>query len=320
MRPDYQPLTTDYKTDSVMKGKTMDEDKKPTGRRMRRMENISTVFSTSDLNKKLFGQEGFQFFLFQKRWEKMVGPLMAKESYVSSYKKDMLFVTVTNSVFMQHLFMIKSDILKLLADDEFGKRFTDIRFIAGPYKKKYKTFTTLDPINENIQKEKALYSQPLTEGERNWIDRFAADHVTHEKIQKPFADMMKAVLQIRKGDLAKGFHPCRRCGTLCTPDETLCPACARVEKKEHRGRVIGILKKNPHFYFQDLCRFLPCTYPLYEEVRNTLIRKLKDQIFQKFAGAEEKKMLLALLLHKEMSTITDVEAEEMLKRLPEKRD
>ncbi len=296
----------------------MTEDKKPTGKRMRRMENISTVFSTSDLNRQLFGQEGFQFYLFQKRWEKMVGPLMAKESYVSSYKKDMLYVTVTNSVFMQHLFMIKADILKLLADDEFGNRFTDIRFIAGPYKKKYKTFTTLDPINENIKKEKALYSQPLTEKERDWVHRWAESHVRNEKIQEPFADMMKAVLQIRKGDLAKGYHPCARCGTLCEKEEPLCPACAREEKQKHRGRVIGLLKKNPHFYFKDLCQEIPCTYPLYEEVRNSLIRKLKDQIFKKFAGVEEKKMLLALLLHRPMDTITAREADEMLKRLPEK--
>ena len=121
----------------------MDEDKKPTGKRFRRMENISSVFSSSDLNHRLFGHEGFQFFLFQKRWEKLVGQVMAKESYVSSYKNDVLFVTVTNSVFLQQLYVIKNDILSRLSEDEFGKRFTDIRFIAGPRKKKYQTFTTL---------------------------------------------------------------------------------------------------------------------------------------------------------------------------------
>lgn len=133
----------------------MDEDKKPTGKRFRRMENISSVFSSSDLNHRLFGHEGFQFFLFQKRWEKLVGQVMAKESYVSSYKKDVLFVTVTNSVFLQQLYVIKNDILSRLFEDEFGKRFTDIRFIAGPRKKKYQTFTTLDPINARSKRSSA---------------------------------------------------------------------------------------------------------------------------------------------------------------------
>lgn len=297
----------------------MDEDKKPTGKRTRKMENISTVFTASDLNRRLFGQEGFQFFLFGKRWEKMVGPVMAKESYVSYYKKDTLYVTVTNSVFMQHLFMIKRDILTRLAEDEFGNRFTDIRFIAGPHKPKYQTFTTLDPINDNIKKEKAIYSQPLTEKERAWIEQWTAGHVKNEKIQEPFADMMKAVLQIRKGDLTKGYHPCPRCGTLCPQDNPLCPACERKSRRAHRAKVLGILRINPHFYFQDLCRQIPCTYPLYEEARNQLMRQWKDQIFKKIAGTEEKKKLLALLLHREADTITDAEAGEMLKKLPEKK-
>lgn len=297
----------------------MEEDKRPTGRRTRTMENISTVFTASDLNRRLFGQEGFQFFLFEKRWEKMVGPVMAKESYISYYKKDTLFVTVTNSVFMQHLFMIKRDILARLAEDEFGKRFTDIRFIAGPYKKKYRTFTTLDALNENIQKEKALYSQPLTEKERAWIERWTAGHVKNEKIQAPFADMMKAVLQIRKGDLAKGYHPCARCATLCPPEKSLCPACERQAKAEHRAQVIALLAKNPHFYFRDLSRALPCTYADYEDARNHLTRLWKERIFKKFADHKEKQKLLALLLHRPVDSITEEEAKDMLKKLPEKK-
>ena len=180
----------------------MDEDKKPTGKRFRRMENISSVFSSSDLNHRLFGHEGFQFFLFQKRWEKLVGQVMAKESYVSSYKNDVLFVTVTNSVFLQQLYVIKNDILSRLSEDEFGKRFTDIRFISGPRKKKYQTFTTLDPINRAIEKEQRMYDQPLTDKETDWIRHWVDTHVEKEALQAPFSDMMKAVLQIRKGELA----------------------------------------------------------------------------------------------------------------------
>ena len=180
----------------------MDEDKKPTGKRFRRMENISSVFSSSDLNHRLFGHEGFQFFLFQKRWEKLVGQVMAKESYVSSYKNDVLFVTVTNSVFLQQLYVIKNDILSRLSEDEFGKRFTDIRFIAGPRKKKYQTFTTLDPINHAIEKEQRMYDQPLTDKETDWIQHWVGTHIEKEALQAPFSDMMKAVLQIRKGEPA----------------------------------------------------------------------------------------------------------------------
>lgn len=296
----------------------MDEDKKPTGKRFRRMENISSVFSSSDLNHRLFGHEGFQFFLFQKRWEKLVGQVMAKESYVSSYKNDMLFVTVTNSVFLQQLYVIKNDILSRLSEDEFGKQFTDIRFIAGPRKKKYQTFTTLDPINRAIEKEQRMYDQPLTDKETDWIRHWVSAHIEKEALQAPFSDMMKAVLQIRKGELAAGYHPCQRCGALTPPDTSLCSSCERKNRQEKRALVIELLRKNPHFTFQEVTSRFPCTYPLYESCVNQLIHRYKERIFHQFARPDEKRRLLALLTHRPIESMTDQEAEEALKKLPKK--
>ena len=57
----------------------MEEDKKPEGKRYRTMESIAGVFTESDVRQKLFGNKGFQFYLFQKRWKKIVGSLMAEE-------------------------------------------------------------------------------------------------------------------------------------------------------------------------------------------------------------------------------------------------
>ena len=64
----------------------MEEDKKPEGKRYRTMESIAGVFTESDVRQKLFGNKGFQFYLFQKRWKKIVGSLMAEESYISGCK------------------------------------------------------------------------------------------------------------------------------------------------------------------------------------------------------------------------------------------
>ena len=64
----------------------MEEDKKPEGKRYRTMESIAGVFAGSDVRQKLFGNKGFQFYLFQKRWPKIVGDLMAEESYITGCK------------------------------------------------------------------------------------------------------------------------------------------------------------------------------------------------------------------------------------------
>ena len=138
------------------------------------MAGIDQVFSDSFTSKKIFGNDGFQFFLFQKRWKNIVGDMLAKESYIKSWKDDTLVIAVTNSVFLQHLFMMKGDLLKRLFEDKFGKRFKDIRFIAGPRQKKEKAYSTLDPVNHKIEEEQKMYSQDLTEGEEKWIENWAA--------------------------------------------------------------------------------------------------------------------------------------------------
>ena len=193
----------------------MEEDKKPEGKRYRTMESIAGVFTESDVRQKLFGNKGFQFYLFQKRWKKIVGSLMAEESYISGCKGPLLFVRVTNSAFLQQLFMMKADILKELSKDEIGRYFTDIKFLAGSPQKPYKPFTTLDPVNSAIEKEQKRYSQSLSEGEEAWIQNWVRSHVKKEAVRAPFAEMMEEVLKIRKGELADGYHPCSICGNLC---------------------------------------------------------------------------------------------------------
>lgn len=296
----------------------MEEDRKPTGKRYRKMDTISHVFSESELNHRLFGNEGFQFFLLQKAWEKIVGHIMAKESYISSYKGNTLYVTVTNSVFMQQLYMMQADILAQLAENEFGKRFQQIRFVAGPRKKHYQTRTSLDPVNRQIEKEQVMYSQPLSEQETQWITGWVGSHVPKESLREPFAQMMREVLKIRKGELAHGFHPCPMCGSLCPAEQKLCPACERKLARTKQNRITLLLKEQPHLSYQEVRQLYPCDYSQYQKARDILIHRYKENIYHKWGAEEEKRKLLSLLLHKPIESITKEEAAMVLKKMPQK--
>lgn len=297
----------------------MEEDKKPEGKRYRTMESIAGVFTESDVRQKLFGNKGFQFYLFQKRWKKIVGAVMAEESYITGCKGPLLFVRVTNSTFLQQLFMMKADILKELQKDEIGRYFTDIKFLAGSPQKPYKPFTTLDPVNQTIEKEHKRYSQSLTEEEETWIRSWVDGHVKKEALRPQFAEMMEEVLKIRKGELKDGYHPCSICGSLCPPASPICPACQRKLAKTKKNKVILILKENPHYTYQEVRTILPCEYSMYEEARDILIHRAKEKIFRKEAASEEKRKLLSLLLHRPLTDITEKEAEEMLQKMPQKK-
>lgn len=244
---------------------------------------------------------------------------MAEESYITGCKGTLLFVRVTNSTFLQQLFMMKADILKELQKDEIGRYFTDIKFLAGSPQKPYKPFTTLDPVNQTIEKEHKRYSQSLTEEEETWIRSWVDGHVKKEALRPQFAEMMEEVLKIRKGELKDGYHPCSICGSLCPPSSPICPACQRKLAKTKKNKVILILKENPHYTYQEVRAILPCEYSMYEEARDILIHRAKEKIFRKEAASEEKRKLLALLLHRPLTGITEKEAEEMLQKMPQKK-
>lgn len=47
--------------------------------------------------------------------------MIARESYISFERKQTLYITVTNSVWMNHLYMMKADLLKRIREDDYGK-------------------------------------------------------------------------------------------------------------------------------------------------------------------------------------------------------
>ncbi|MEE3453891.1 DciA family protein [Dialister sp.] len=296
----------------------MEEDKRPEGKRYQVMDTISNVLKMSDTSQKLFNNDQFHFFLFQKRWKDIVGEIMASESWVIGWKGSTLIVSVSNSAFMQQLFMMKGEILARLRQDEVGKYFTDIRFRAGPHKRDHKATTTVDRVNETIREEKVMYSQPLTEGEKEWISNWVQHHVQNEKIRPQFAEMMEEVLKIRKGEKAHGYHPCPICGNLTAPERKICSACEREINRKRKNRVLLILKKNPHYTYQQVRDIFPCDYSLYDEAREILIHRAKEKVFHKFDVDEEKRKLLALLIHKPLKEITIEEARAALDKMPQK--
>lgn len=114
--------------------------------------------------------------------------MIARESYISFERKQTLYITVTNSVWMNHLYMMKADLLKRIREDDYGKKYTDIRFVAGQAKIERPPESSLAPINNRREKEEKIYSVPLSEEEQNSIDKwngfYISDNNTRSLLQK----------------------------------------------------------------------------------------------------------------------------------------
>ena len=280
------------------------------------LEKASDILKEN--HRRFMESDGFQYFLFRQKWPSFAGELLVRESYIAGASGEVLYVQVTNSVWLSQLTMLKAQILEKINKDPFGARFTDIRFRIGPKQTKNQPRSTLDPINRAIEKEKQRMSQPLNESEKQWIDQWVAGHVTDERLGPVFEKLMTGSLKKRKGELAAGYHPCPGCSTLIPPEKKVCQDCGRKISIARRNRIIALLKKHPHYGYEMTRQVIPSTYREYAEAHEFLEIKLEQAIYDKVNGKENRRMLLALLTHKPMEEITEEEAREKLERLREK--
>ena len=143
------------------------------------MKTLSDTLHQSKTVRQLFNNHSFLLFRLRQKWKDIVGEMPAKYSYIGFGKGNTLFVYVTNSALTQHLFMMKSELLKSLGEDEYGKQFTDIRFLAGTPKKETAGKTTVDKINDRLAFREKMYDQPLTEKEKKRY--FSLDTSPHQR-------------------------------------------------------------------------------------------------------------------------------------------
>lgn len=292
-------------------------ERKNNEKRTGRLSNLSEVFQLSKEGKTLFSNPSFRFWQLQNKWKHIAGPMIARESYISFEKKQTLYITVTNSVWMNHLYMMKADLLKRIREDDYGKKYTDIRFVAGRAKIERPPESSLAPVNNQREKEEKIYSVPLSEEERNSIDKWTGAYISDTNTRSLFTKMMKAAAAKRKGEIRAGWHSCAVCGDLIPPGINTCTVCENRKEQSQIGKIILLLKETPHLSYNEIYKKIPCKYTAYEEGRETLIQRIRENIYRKIDGPLNKRVLLSMILHKPLKDISLREAETALRNMPE---
>ena len=67
----------------------------------------------------------------RKSWKDIVGSVLARESYICGLKNHILLVGVTNSSWMQEIFMMKKEILQRIRENSDFSDIEDIHFRMG---------------------------------------------------------------------------------------------------------------------------------------------------------------------------------------------
>lgn len=286
-------------------------------RRYGDLENAGDVIK--EAGRGTFGSDGFQFWLFQKRWPSIIGKTLAQESYIGRRDGTMLYIFVTNSVWMQELMMHRAEILSRIQQDPYGARFQDLRIMMSIPQPKVEAETTVDKLRKQYEENEKAMTQPLSEGEERWVDGWTKAHVEKEEIRGPIARLMEGAIRRRKAEKAAGWHACARCGTLCPPSAPLCAACQIQVDRQRKHKIVLILKEHPSFLYGNVRALMPCSYGEFADARDTLIHRYKENYYHGYGSEEETRKLLSLLIHKPFEDITQEEADKALSGLPRRK-
>jgi predicted nucleic acid-binding Zn ribbon protein len=89
-----------------------------------------------DILSELMGQyrrdSGSQLIRIRELWEETVGARIAQSAQPVAYKQEQLYVNADNSIWIQHLQFLKTEIITGINHSLGGQWVKDIKFRIGP--------------------------------------------------------------------------------------------------------------------------------------------------------------------------------------------
>lgn len=207
--------------------------------------------------------------LIMERWSEIVGDDISQHSCPVKFERGLMFVTVSNSVWCHHLFMLKESIISKLNRFIGEKIVKDIRFQAG-YLKDCKN---QENTEHSVSLKQSLAAIRLDEQELAGIRQYTHE-VADEALQKKLAGFTRKALAYNKLKKLDKWHACQGCNALCPPEETYCAVCLRTVREEKLGEIRKLLLDAPWFSHEDLQPYLSCTRSEFDRAKSELLARL----------------------------------------------
>ena len=274
------------------------------------MDKISDT--VSDILKNLFkNNENFLLWKLKKKWPDIAGDTLSSKSYIAGNEGDVLLIHVTNSVWMQELFIQKKELLKKLQKEKGCEIFKDIRFFYGEEQSEKKAEKSEESIFKSVNLRIDSSMVVLLSEEKKEIQKWVNKKVKKTELRSVFVNMITETIKKRKAEEQNGYHSCSQCGNLCRKEEKICPLCRQDIRRKTVYMVMIALKQDPQMMWNQLKKYIPCTYDEYEEGRQTLIYRYVDNIFYGRDTKEDRLYLACMLTHRSVSDMKEGEPEKI---------
>lgn len=256
-------------------------------------------------------------------WKTIVGPQIAKYSYIRSFDDSVVQVAVLNSVWMNQLFMYKQKIIDAINEYIHEPFVTDIRFVRSGRKPDLGSYTNSSGEEEELRSGSIQHIRLSEETVRHIRQETAS---LPEALQEKMAQLRFAQAKRQTAYQTAGLQQCPGCGRWLEKGEELCFLCRLKARQEKKKAVYAILMKMPWLTLEEMKahKLIPAESrlheELYNEVRRECIYKYIERIHHDCDTPEDDMMLALLITRQNPTEMTDAFIQNLTKKYRSRHD
>jgi hypothetical protein len=245
----------------------------------------------------------YKLYQVKLNWQQIMGPQIAKYSYIKDFNNHVVIIGVLNPVWMNHLFLYKKKIIEDINTYIHENIVQDVKFVRSGKKPVRPVYVTENGEEEKLFPQKNIKNMVLhDETVRHIMEE--TEHLP-EKLREKIRNVRFAQEKRKLAYLAEAFIPCPQCGRWMDKEEKLCFLCRLKQRSAEKKKIYDILQEMPWLSLQELQAFHPCSDLLYNEVRRDCIYRLIDKIYHESDTPEDDLFLALFVLRKKPADLTD---------------
>ena len=216
------------------------------------------VKKISEIDKKYIRKnKNDQYYsnLIKENWGKLVGDIVAENSFPAFFSKGKLYVNVNDSTIIQQLSMYKDEVLNIF-EKELGARVVLDLDVRMDRKKKVDIVRNVEVIENNDEENVRKYSSINVDIEKIKLPKEEILQIEEilDKIDKKYSEIGERIKKIaidkkreEKALKEEGIINCMSCGDLFLPqtDEKTCIKCINKKEEEKLDVMLKEIKNNP---------------------------------------------------------------------------
>jgi len=216
------------------------------------------VKKISEIDKKYIRKnKNDQYYsnLIKENWGKLVGDIVAENSFPAFFSKGKLYVNVNDSTIIQQLSMYKDEVLNIF-EKELGDRIVLDLDVRMDRKKKVDIVRNVEVIENNDEENVRKYSSINVDIEKIKLPKEEILQIEEilDKIDKKYSEIGERIKKIaidkkreEKALKEEGIINCMSCGDLFLPqtDEKTCIKCINKKEEEKLDVMLKEIKNNP---------------------------------------------------------------------------